>query len=166
MKKRIFLFILLCITCISCIDYPNVTRLLTKEECAILPYHIGQQFYMVNQNNDTSLWIVQSDTISRQKHFGGFDNNAYSRYVEIYDMNNQSISIELYPEKCMNIWNNYKQYYIDISVTTPRTLILDNDTFNNVYVAAGNSNSQSIYYSIEEGIIRMQSDTDYLQLIR
>ncbi len=166
MKKQIFLYILLSIICIACYNtnIPNVVRRLTQEEIAILPYYQGQQFYMVGPQHDTTLWTVQLDTIIQENRLRYYA-DGYSRYVEIYDMNNNNIFIEIYPEKQMEIRYNDAPFGLNFNYGTPRTLILDNDTFNRVYVTAS-YNNQSLYYSIEEGIIRIQNDTTYWQLVR
>ena len=169
MKRIITLSVILLLVCQSCIYFdiePTIIQKLSEEELAVVPYKKGQQFNMVNQNNDTILWIVNEDTISLNHNYY----HHYNRHIGINALDNsQTISMDLKPDKQLNIvytnadgHNLYYNFFFD--EMSPRTIVIDNDTLYNVHVSAGDSSNQMIY-SISQGIIRIQKDSNYLQLI-
>ncbi len=167
MKKIISLSVILLLVCQSCHYFdiePTVIQKFSNEDLAVVPYQKGQQFNMIDQNNDTILWIVNTDTISKER-------DSYRRHIEINSIdNNQIIFLDLKVNKqldiCYYIAKNKTAYshYFDFNAYSPRTLIIDNNTYYNVYVSSEDQNNQMIY-SISQGIIRIQKDSNYLQLI-
>ncbi len=173
MKKIISLSVILLLMCTSCFYYwdnrePTVILKLSEEDMAVIPYQQGQQFNMINQNNDTLLWIVTNDTIYSKQGY------RYKRHVEMNTIdNNYTIAMELSANKQLSLQYSrvdsqriYYQYYLDFNNLSPRTLVLDNDTLYNVYIYPQNHYDFAIYYSFDKGIIRLQNDTNYLQLIK
>ena len=169
MKKIISLSVILLLVCQSCHYFdiePTVIQKFSNEDLAVVPYQKGQQFNMIDQNNDTILWIVNTDTISKER-------DSYRRHIEINSIdNNQIIFLDLKVNKqldiCYYIAKNKTAYshYFDFNAYSPRTLVIDNDTLYNVYISSNDLNNYSLYYTFNQGIIRMQNDTTYLQLIQ
>ncbi|MBO4581835.1 MAG: hypothetical protein J5701_06085 [Bacteroidales bacterium] len=169
MKKIISLSVILLLVCQSCHYFdiePTVIQKFSNEDLAVVPYQKGQQFNMIDQNNDTILWIVNTDTISKER-------DSYKRHIEINSIdNNQIIFLDLKVNKqldiCYYIAKNKTAYshYFDFNAYSPRTLVIDNDTLYNVYISSNDLNNYSLYYTFNQGIIRMQNDTTYLQLIQ
>ena len=167
MKKILAFSVILMAVCSSCYDwweeYPEVIQKLSEEDLATVPYTKGQQFYMTDQNNDTLLWTVNTDTI--ENHLTNYD-----RLIDINSMdNNHSVNIILSPNKKLHIryyhLGDMQLYaYYELNNSSPRTLVIDNDTLYNVYVSSDDPNKQ-IIYSINQGIIRIQTDSNYLKLI-
>ena len=66
MKKILALSVILPLVCQSCLYFdiePSIIQKFSNEDLAVVPYQKGQQFNMIDQNNDTLLWIVNEDTI-------------------------------------------------------------------------------------------------------
>lgn len=161
MKNIISLSVVLLLICQSCCYFdiePSVRLKLTDEDMVIIPYEKGQQFNMIDQNNDTLLWIVNTDEIHTYR-------DGYMRTIKINTIDDSNrISMDLYPNKQLTIQSDY-QYYFDFNNLSPRTLVLDNDTFFNVYANSYSQINFTLYYSFDKGIIRIQKDSNYLQLI-
>ncbi len=161
MKNIISLSVILLLICQSCCYFdiePSVRLKLTDEDMVIIPYEKGQQFNMIDQNNDTLLWIVNTDEIHTYR-------DGYMRTIKINTIDDSNrISMDLYPNKQLTIQSDY-QYYFDFNNLSPRTLVLDNDTFFNVYANSYSQINFTLYYSFDKGIIRIQKDSNYLQLI-
>ena len=167
MKKILALSFILMSVCSSCYDwweeYPDVIQKLTEEDLATVPYTKGQQFYMTDQNNDTLLLTVNTDTIA-------YHYPCYYRDIDINSLdNNHSISMNIAPNKRLNIryyqLGNMQVYAgFEFNNVSPRTIVIDNDTLYNVYVSSDDPSNQMIY-SISQGIIRIQKDSNYLKLI-
>ena len=161
MKNIISLSVILLLICQSCCYFdiePSVRLKLTDEDMVIIPYEKGQQFNMINQDNDTLLWIVNTDEIHTYR-------DGYMRTIKINTIDDSNrISMDLYPNKQLTIQSDY-QYYFDFNNLSPRTLVLDNDTFYNVYANSYSQINFTLYYSFDKGIIRIQKDSNYLQLI-
>ena len=161
MKNIISLSVILLLICQSCCYFdiePSVRLKLTDEDMVIIPYEKGQQFNMIDQNNDTLLWIVNTDEIHTYR-------DGYMRTIKINTIDDSNrISMDLYPNKQLIIQSDY-QYYFDFNNLSPRTLVLDNDTFFNVYANSYSQINFTLYYSFDKGIIRIQKDSNYLQLI-
>ncbi len=161
MKNIISLSVILLLICQSCCYFdiePSVRLKLTDEDMVIIPYEKGQQFNMINQDNDTLLWIVNTDEIHTYR-------DGYMRTIKINTIDDSNrISMDLYPNKQLTIQSDY-QYYFDFNNLSPRTLVLNNDTFYNVYANSYSQINFTLYYSFDKGIIRIQKDSNYLQLI-
>lgn len=161
MKNIISLSVILLLIFQSCCYFdiePSVRLKLTDEDMVIIPYEKGQQFNMIDQNNDTLLWIVNTDEIHTYR-------DGYMRTIKINTIDDSNrISMDLYPNKQLIIQSDY-QYYFDFNNLSPRTLVLDNDTFFNVYANSYSQINFTLYYSFDKGIIRIQKDSNYLQLI-
>ncbi len=161
MKNIISLSVILLLICQSCCYFdiePSVRLKLTDEDMVIIPYEKGQQFNMIDQNNDTLLWIVNTDEIHTYR-------DGYMRTIKINTIDDSNrISMDLYPNKQLTIQSDY-QYYFDFNNLSPRNLVLDNDTFFNVYANSYSQINFTLYYSFDKGIIRIQKDSNYLQLI-
>ena len=161
MKNIISLSVILLLIFQSCCYFdiePSVRLKLTDEDLVIIPYEKGQQFNMIDQNNDTLLWIVNTDEIHTYR-------DGYMRTIKINTIDDSNrISMDLYPNKQLTIQSDY-QYYFDFNNLSPRTLVLDNDTFFNVYANSYSQINFTLYYSFDKGIIRIQKDSNYLQLI-
>ncbi|MBR4454221.1 MAG: hypothetical protein IKS33_08200 [Bacteroidales bacterium] len=161
MKNIISLSVILLLIFQSCCYFdiePSVRLKLTDEDMVIIPYEKGQQFNMIDQNNDTLLWIVNTDEIHTYR-------DGYMRTIKINTIDDSNrISMDLYPNKQLTIQSDY-QYYFDFNNLSPRTLVLDNDTFFNVYANSYSQINFTLYYSFDKGIIRIQKDSNYLQLI-
>ncbi len=169
MKKILALSVILLLVCQSCLYFyiePSIIQKFSNEDLAVVPYQKGQQFNMIDQNNDTILWIVNEDTIF---------NEGYScrRHININspDSNKKIISLDLWTNKQLDIYyynaNNQTtcSQQFNLNACSPRTLVIDNNTFYNVYVSSSDDPSNQIIYSISQGIIRIQKDSNYLQLI-
>ena len=169
MKKILALSVILLLVCQSCLYFdiePSIKQKFSNEDLAVVPYHKGQQFNMIDQNNDTLLWIINEDTI--------FNNGySYNRHININspDSNKKIISLDLWTNKQLDIYyynaNNQTtcSQRFNLNDCSPRTLVIDNNTFYNVYVSSSDDPSNQIIYSISQGIIRIQKDSNYLQLI-
>lgn len=61
MKKHLFHFIALLFLMSSCLEEPEIYLLLPEEDAIIIPYKVGDQMLMVNQDGDTIHFIVTYD---------------------------------------------------------------------------------------------------------
>ena len=62
MKRHLIFCIALVAVMASCVKEPQIYRRLTEEEAAIVPYQMGQNIRMLNQDNDTLCFTVVHDT--------------------------------------------------------------------------------------------------------
>ena len=100
MKNIISLSVILLLIFQSCCYFdiePSVRLKLTDEDMVIIPYEKGQQFNMIDQNNDTLLWIVNTDEIHTYR-------DGYMRTIKINTIDDSNrISMDLYPNKQLTI---------------------------------------------------------------
>ena len=62
MKKHLIFCIALAVVMASCVKEPQIYRLLSDEEAAVVPYRMGQSLKMRNQDGDTLCLTVVHDT--------------------------------------------------------------------------------------------------------
>ena len=62
MKKHLIFCIALVAVMASCVKEPQIYRMLSDEEAAIVPYQMGQTSKFINENGDTLCFTVVHDT--------------------------------------------------------------------------------------------------------
>lgn len=63
MKRQLFYCLALLFLMNSCMEEPNIYLLLPDEDAAAIPYKLGDQMQMVNQDGDTIHFIVTYDEL-------------------------------------------------------------------------------------------------------
>lgn len=72
MKKHLIFCIALVTAMISCVEEPQIYRLLTDEEAAAVPYRMGESIKMLDQDGDTLCFTVVEDTTFVTHDFHGY----------------------------------------------------------------------------------------------
>ena len=75
MKNTITICVVLVLLMSSCLEEPGIYRLLPDEDAAAIPYRVGDQLSMINQDGDTINFIV---TYDETEVYDGYDDWDYS----------------------------------------------------------------------------------------
>lgn len=153
MKKHLIICIALMALMSSCLQEPDIYRLLPDEDAAAIPYQKGDKVSFLNQDGDTISFVVAHDTLvvyDYYDYYPLFEKDAktsvyqapycYSRTVELRSLaDNTSLEFTVTLDKRFAFsWResgSYFQWYFNCQLTgETQTVTINGTTYDNVFL--------------------------------